>query len=390
MDYLFSSTTNSLDQYDSLANSTLSRGIDCYTKKDYAGAVKAFQRSIALSPSSSNTSTAYDYLAKAYLKLGKTHEAIRTYRTAIKGYPTTDNFHLSLGDIYFKNGQVPEALSEYEKAVRLNPASADNRYSLGQAYLKSGRLSEAQEQFKKVTQSAPASPTGFYGLGQVLRASGDYQEALAQLNRAVSINKNFANAFLELGSVYADMGDPINAQKQMDALKSLKATEQMISLRNYLTQAAAPKITLAYGTDGFRSYKGPGTVVSDLDPSLSTPLASKIFSMNFVFSKAMDANSVQDIANWQISRQSGILISNDYNFGMPIPSTEVMPPIQPIGVSYDSKSNTATVIFRIAQNSAGNGTIDPSHISFKFSGIDTYRKTMDPKADEYSGFSRII
>jgi tetratricopeptide (TPR) repeat protein len=390
IDSFFSSTTNSLDQFDSIANSALSRGMDAYAKKNYTGAVKEFKSSIALSPSNANAVSAYDYLAKAYLQLGKTADAIKTYQTATKAFPTNDPLHLSLGDIYYKNGEAQKAQAEYEKAVQLNPTSPDNRYSLGQSYLNNNRLIDAQAQFKRVTQFAPTSPTGYYGLGQALRASGDYKDAEVQLKKAVSINKKFANAYLELGSVYADMGDIDNAQKQLEALQGLKASQQVTSLRNYMAQAAAPKIIMAYSTNGFKSYNGPGTPLSDLDETLSTPLAEKDFNMNFVFSKAMDTGSVQNVDHWQIGRQSGNYISNDYNFGMPIPSTEIMPPMEPIHVSYDSKTNTATVTFRVSQNLAGNGTIDPSHISFKFNGIDTYKKAMDPTADEYSGFSRIV
>ncbi|MDA8083978.1 MAG: tetratricopeptide repeat protein [Nitrospiraceae bacterium] len=390
LDYLFSSTTNSQDQLDSLANSALSRGIDRYTKKDYAGAAKEFQRSVGLSPSSSNSAAAYDYLAKAYQQLGKTDAAIKTYKTAIKVLPTTDSLHLSLGDIYFKNGQLKDAQAEYEKAVRLNPTSADNRYSLGQAYLTSGRVKEATTQFTKVTQLAPASPTGFYGLGQASRKSGDFGNAIVQLNKAVTMNAKFANAFQELGETYADMGNAAMAQKQLVTLQGLKATQQITTLQNYMAQAANPRLTMAYSTNGFNTSDGPKTAISALDTSLSSPMATKDFTMNFVFSKDMDKNSVENLANWQIGRQSGTYISNIYNFGMSVPATEVTLPLQPKSVVYNSDTRTASVTFTISQNAAGNGTIDPSHVSFKFLGEDTYGKTMDPKADEFSGFSTIV
>lgn len=390
LDYLFSSTSNSQDQLDSLANNALSRGIDRYTKKDYAGAAKEFQKSVGLAPASANAATAYDYLAKTYQQLGKTDDAIRTYKTAIKTYPLADNLHLSLGDIYFKQGNLKDALSEYEKAVRSNPNSADNRYSLGQAYLTAGKLSEAKVQFTRVTKLASTSATGFYGLGQVARKSGDFNTAIAQLNKAVSMNKKFANAFLELGETYADMNNPDKAQKQLDTLKALKATQQITTLQNYIAQAASPGLKMAYSTNGFSTSSGPGTAISDLDTSLSAPLAKKEFTMNFMFTKDMDKNSVQNLVNWQIGRQSGTYISNIYNFGMSVPSTEVNLPLQPTSVVYNSESRTASVTFTISQNATGNGTIDPSHISFKFKGKDTYGKIMDPKADEFSGFSRIV
>ena len=37
-----------------------------------------------------------------------------------------------------------------------------------------------------------------------------------------------------------------------------------------------------------------------------------------------------------------------------------------------------------------DGTIDPSHIAFKFKGEDKFGNAMDPKADEFTGFSRVV
>lgn len=49
----------------------------------------------------------------------------------------------------------------------------------------------------------------------------------------------------------------------------------------------------------------------------------------------------------------------------------------------------ATVTFTIAQNSAADGTIDPSHIIFKFGGEDIFGNKMDEDGDEYSPFTGI-
>jgi hypothetical protein len=50
---------------------------------------------------------------------------------------------------------------------------------------------------------------------------------------------------------------------------------------------------------------------------------------------------------------------------------------------------TATVTFRLQQNAAADGTIDPSHIEFKFSGKDIYGNSMDENFDQFMGFSGV-
>jgi len=389
LDYLFSSTANSQDQLDGVANSALSLGIDLYTKKDYENAIKQFTLAAALSPFSDNSSSALDYKGKAYLQLGKTDEAIKTYKEAISIYPTRDNFHVSLGDIYLQNGQESDAEKEYVAALRLDSNSADSRYALGKVYLDSGRYSEAEAQFKVVTQLSPSSASGYYGLGQVFRKSGDFSNAIAQLNKAIKADKSFDSAVQELGYTYFDMGDLDKAEEQVTILSNKEST-LAANLVGYIYENSAPKIVLAYSPNGFMISKGAGTSVSSLDSSLSQPQVKKSFTMRFGFSKEMDTNSVQNPLNWGISRASGINVGGAYNWGLSIPSTEVSVGPLPDSVTYAPDTSSADVTFSVTQNATGNGTIDPSHIMFQFSGIDAYGKAMDLTADEYSNFSQIV
>ncbi len=389
IDSLFASTLNSQAQYDSLANSALSNGIDLYQKGDYAGAAKQFRTSIGLSPFTDNSASAYDYMAKAYQKQDKTEDAIRIYKEAISVYPTRDTFHISLGDVYLSKNNLADAQKEYVAAVRLNPNSTDSRYALGQVYLDSGRYDEAAVQFKQVAQLSPNSASGYYGLGQAFRKKGEYADAISQLNKALSVNKGFDNAIGELGYVYADMGDMDKAGEQA-ALLSSKGSTLAANLQGYMYETSAPKMVLAYSPNGFNTSLGAGTAVSGINTALASANAKKTFSMRFGFSKDMDVNSVQNPFNWGISRATGAEVGGTYNWGLKIPASEVSISAVPISVTYDAKTSSADVTFSVAQNASANGTIDPSHIMFSFKGLDTYGKTMDTTADQYSGFSEIV
>jgi len=389
VEYLFSSnTTHSQAQLDSLANNALSQGIGFFEKGDYDRAIKAFKSSAGLSPFSDNSAKAYSYIANSYLAQDKTEEAMRTYKAAIRIYPVRDDFHLALGDIYAKDGNVAEALTEYEAAVRLNPTSMQNRYSLGQSYLHDGQFSAAREQFQVVTELSPNGASGYYGLGQVARASGDYPDAVAQLNKAISVDKKFENSYLELGYTYADMGNDQKANEQLLILQA-KQSSSATTLQGYMSQASQPKIFFALGVDGFNNYLGPATKIAAMDEDLEEPKSTKLYSMNLVFSKDMDISSVQNRYNWGINKASITQNGGVYNGGFTVPKTEAnMLPI-PVNVIYDNDTNTASVRFRISQNAAGDATLDPAHIVFKFYGTDAYGKAMDTSADEYSGFSGV-
>jgi tetratricopeptide (TPR) repeat protein len=386
IDALFSANLSQQAQFDSLSNSALSRGIDFYQKGNYDAAVKEFQRSIALSPNSSYTQDSYDYMAQSLLNLNRTDDAIKAYKQAIKHDPTNDSYHVSLGKIYFGVGRYDDAAAEFNQAVRINPASMLNWYSLGQAYDQTGNYAGAEQAFKRIRGPSPLEAA--FGLGQTYHLMGRYDDAVLELKSAIAIDQSSKDAYFELGRVYTDQKEFDKAQEQVMILSTI---DQSLAsqLSSYINQNQSPQMLAAYSTD-FSSTDGPGTKVSDLDPSLATPNSSEDFTMHFIFSKAMDASTVTSPAYWSISRAYGQTRGGDYNWGLPPPPTEVTISPTPVNVVYDQDSQIADVKFRVTQNAAGSGTLDPSHLVFTFHGLDAYGKAMDPSADEYSGISMIV
>lgn len=389
IDYLFSSTaTNSQANLDAMAGTLLGQGIDFFQAEKYDQAINAFKRSAALSPFSDNAAKAYDYIGKAYLQQEKTEEAIKTYQEAIRIYPQRDEFHRALGDIYLKEKMPEEALKEFEAAVKLNPDDAESRYSLGQSYLDAGELDKAGEQFAAIVQLTSTSATGYYGLGQVAHREGDLEEAASQLTKAIRFNKGFELAYVELGYVYADMGEFQKAEDQ-SAILEVKNSDRKAILDSYITLARQPRITGALSPDGFNTVLGPKTEVADLSPNLGSPKKSKLFSMNIAFSKDMNESSIINPYNWKISRATIRDNGGVYNYGLAPSTKETVILPKPSYITYNKETNTATVRFWVSQNATADATIDPNHIVFKFSGVDTYGKAMDTSADEYAGFSGV-
>jgi len=351
--------------------------------------VREFKRSIALSPQSDYSDKAYEYLADAYLNLNKVNDAINTYKQMISRNPSDDAAHLSLGNVYFRNKQYKEAEQEYSMAARINPGAATNQYALGMAYMATERFSEAESCFRKVAQLTPHDPNAYDALGQALRRLGRYDDAIVQFKKEIALDKKSSDGYLGLGYTYADMKMIDEAQQQADLLTQID-TQKAGELQEYIVKAADPRFSSVLSIDGFPLSAGRGTRVSTLDKNLTTPDASKSFTLMFMFSKEMDASSVQNPNNWQISRATSRYPGGAYNLGLPVPSTEVPLPSRPMLIKYDEGAHIAEVTFRITQNSTADGTIDPSHIVFRFIGKDAYGNAMDPIADEYSSISKIV
>ncbi|MDY6792394.1 MAG: tetratricopeptide repeat protein [Thermodesulfobacteriota bacterium] len=384
---LFSATIQNSTNLESLSNSALSNGIDLYIQKDYKGAIKEFQRSIGLALNSSYSTEATEYMANAYLKLDDAENAIKTYQRTISLNTTNDDLHIKLGNLFYAQERYQEAQSEYEKAVQLNP-TAESHYSLGQAYLETGRYMDAHTQFGKAHRLAPESPNGKYGIGLAYSKQERYEDAIRMFKDAIGKKKDFYDAYAEMGYAYADLGQMDEAQKIVDFLDSEDSGLADI-LSGYMYKVDPPKFSFVDPTSTFLRTMPRNTLLSTLDDYLANANASKTFTMIFQFDKEMDRESVENRLNWTIKRSTGSGPGEAYNFGFTVPDTEVTISLFPDNVYYDAKSFSATVRFTIEQNENADGTIDPSHIEFSFTGKDKYGLTMDSDFDQVTGFSGI-
>ena len=370
---------------ETLSNQFLQTGIDHYQNKKYEEAAKSFEASISLSPNSSYNPDTSKYLVQTYLKLEKTEKAIDTYKSAIIRNPDRDDLRTALGQLYFAEDRFDDSVAQYRGAVQVNP-SATNRYSLGEALLKTENYTEAEYQFREVKRLEPTSHVGDYGLGKMYAQTESYSKAISHFEKAIKLRPDFNDALAEIGYAYADMGDIENARQTQARLAELD--EDLAStLEYYIDEKEPPRIAFAFSSSSFPYTMTKGYSVSAIDSYLENAGAELSLSMKFLFSKEMDPALIENRFNWSISRASSANIAETYNFGDTLPSTEISLAPFPDYVVYDKDALTATVGFTIRQNETADGTIDPSHIVFRFDGEDIYGVSMDENADEFSGFS---
>ncbi len=386
-DSLFVSAWQQQASLEELAGNALNTGITAYQKGDYKNAIIAFRNAIGLAPQSANAVNTANYVASSYLKMGDNYNAAKAYETAISLDPSRDDSHIKLGNLYYSEERYQEAENQYAQAVKLNPDPV-NLYSLGQANIKTGRYNDAEDQFSKIQRLAPQAVNGPYGMGLNYSAQGRYDEAIAMFQKAIDLDDEFYDAYVEMGYTYADMGEMDMAQEVFELLEEPRP-ELADILSRHMYKVDTPKFSFVHADGAFSYLRPPGTKVASFDSYLETANASKTFKMTFQFDKEMDRESVEDRFNWNISRSTSSGPAEFYNFGMSLPETEIKLPSTPEYIYYDANQLTATVYFKITQNATADGTLDPSHIVFKFAGEDKYGLKMDPDADEFSGFSRV-
>ncbi len=387
-DNLFVTAIQQESQLEALSNQALSSGIDKYMRKEYEEAARDFEKSINLHPTSSFSADATKYLAQTYLRLDNSDKAIEAYKRGIELNRDRDDLRTDLGNLYYAEDRYSEALVQYQEAVRINPTSASTHYSLGQGHLKLGNFRQAEAAFRTVLRTEGDSPYGDYGLGLMFSQRGKYDKAIDHFEKAIRKDDRFYDAYAEIGYALADKGE-IEKAEEMVAYLEDKDAELSETLASYIYQAKPPKISFAWSSGSFAYNMSIQTPVAALDSYLENAGASKSMTMKFYFNKEMDRKSVENPNNWTIKRQMGAGDGSAYNFGLAIPDTEVTLPPFPDYVLYDSTAQTATVGFSVTQNETANGTIDPSHIVFKFDGMDVNGIAMDPDHDSFSGWSGV-
>jgi tetratricopeptide (TPR) repeat protein len=388
LDDMFSTMASQEAQRAQAANTALSSGLEFYQKKDFSRAAGEFKRAIAMDPTNVQS---YNYLANSYLADKKPEEAIKAYKNSLALDPYQDTIRVNLGNVYLQQKKHSLAEKEYKEASRVNPSNTVAPYTLGQLYVQTERFAEAETQFKKVQKMVPYDANPYFSLGLVYNKQKKYGEAVKQLTEAVRLKPKMAPAHLELGIAYAALGDDANAQKEVQILTQLDANQGALLKRSI----SRPKMLAGSGGPNdnfFPILQTPSTTVLDKDPyllsllsvaDLDQPSASKEFSLTFFFDSDMDANSVQDVNNWTISKATGG-VAGYYRNMMPIPNTEAYIQQNPTSVAYDPQERSATITFTLSQDASKTATIDSAHTVFKFSGKDVTGKMIDPNSDEWA------
>jgi tetratricopeptide (TPR) repeat protein len=365
-----------------VAQYSILRAATYLQNNDNASALKEFKKALAFD---SQNTTAQTYIGKLNLAMGNNYEAIKAFKTMVQAQPTSVDAHVNLANAYLQDKQYSESEKELKAAARLDPTNPLPDYTLGLQYSNTDRLAEAVIQFSKVQKISPNDGNVYYALGMTYNKQGRYEEAVSNLVKSLSLKKTFPDANYELGIAYTALGRKEEAQKQLSILQSsgaAQAQELQFTLETpqmvYMDQN---------NNKNFNQLLGPATPLWMLDPSLLMPNTKTEMSVAIQFNNEMDSASVMNPVNWDISRaqnaEGGYYISQTGG-------REASVPLKPTFVSYNPETRQATVTFTVQQNSATDtvnkgATLDPSHLVFKFSGVDTAGRQMDTNADEING-----
>jgi tetratricopeptide (TPR) repeat protein len=368
-------------QRSQLAQYALNKAATYWSQNKNDEALKEFKKVLAFDPQNTD---AYASMGKIYQAKGNTSEAIKNFKTAVQINRTSVTAHNNLGNAYLQAKQYTDAEKEFKISARMDPINPLADYTLGILYTQTDRLTEAEAQFNKVAKVSPRDGNVPYSMGVLYNKMGRTEDAVKLLKKALTLKKDFPAANFELGSAYVKLGENDKAAEQLSILqtKNRGLADDLSFILN------KPKMLYidAANNRGFNQLLGPRTPLWMLDPTLMDANASKKITVAIQFNNKMDMASIMNTTNWEISRAKSAE-GGYYNSSMPTTSREASIPIRPFSVTYDPTSGQASVSFMVQQNDAGDATIDPSHLVFKFSGKDADGRQMDTAGDQIDGYA---
>ncbi|HEY6189981.1 MAG TPA: tetratricopeptide repeat protein [Pyrinomonadaceae bacterium] len=143
---------------------------------DPAGAATAFRTAVRLRPTDAQ---ARFFLATALEGAGDNEGALSAYRELLSVRPDSAEGHLGLGVLLAKLGgdRTEEGIKELQRAIAINGDLYEARITLGRALLRTNRAQEAVEHLQRAATLAPNNPEPHYQLAQAYRRLGKRAEA---------------------------------------------------------------------------------------------------------------------------------------------------------------------------------------------------------------------
>ena len=168
-------------------------------KRDYAEAVKHFEKTLAQAPGANRV---HYSLAMAYRSLGDAEKAkahlaqqgtvgVRVTDPLVDGLQdliTGERVYLSRGKVAFEAQRYAEAAAEFRKAVAAKSDSFTARVNLGATLTKLNDLKGAAEQFEEAVRLDSTKASAHFNLAILLAIENKHEQAIEHLRSVLNID----------------------------------------------------------------------------------------------------------------------------------------------------------------------------------------------------------
>jgi len=184
------------DPEDWFAHSGLSKALDAQGRTGEA--LRHIRQAIRLRPRHPEL---YYNLANTLMALGRPDRAIMAYERALALEPDHPKAHNNLAVALQSRGELARAVDHYREQIATSPMDALPRANLGAALLEQGRLEAAEQEFRHALVLDPSSVTALEGRGDLARARGRLDDAERLYRQALVAEPGAPGAHYGLGAI---------------------------------------------------------------------------------------------------------------------------------------------------------------------------------------------
>ncbi|HEY7810050.1 MAG TPA: sulfotransferase [Allosphingosinicella sp.] len=162
-------------------------------------ATGAFEEAVGLCAARSDDLRLRRMLASALQELGRTDEAIATYRSVLATMPSDFESWNNLGNALAATGDLRGAATALERAIRIRPDVLQMYINASEILAKLDQPEARQRLLRDAAWRAPEDPQIWAELGLAENGARDFDAAARAFRHAISLSKGFTPAYLDLG-----------------------------------------------------------------------------------------------------------------------------------------------------------------------------------------------
>lgn len=187
-------------------------------KRDAAGARKAFEHAVALSPDR------YEILRSLLdldLREKRLPDSVARIDAALKDHPQDARLHVLRGEVSLFSGHPKDADTSFRKAIELDPNDLRAYQDLARLQAMSGHPDQVLKTYQDALRANPKSAPLNVVLGSLYELQGRNQDAIARYQQAIKLDPDLAVAKNNLAYLLAETGGDLD--KALDLAQAAKA-----------------------------------------------------------------------------------------------------------------------------------------------------------------------
>lgn len=249
------------------------------TAGDFQGSVEWLEKAVAAAPEDAERR---ELLARVFLKLDRSSEALNQVRKATRSAPDRLSVHLLLADIHASRGETQyaydaivaaralepenpdvlqrvawlatdlgkpeEAIGAYEAIVAAKPDDTESWLALGDLYNRAGMPDKASAAFERVTELDPGNAyKTFFNLGALIEnrpnlTPADNRKAVEAFRKSVEINPEYGPGWRHLAYSQLRSGDLADARASFERYLAVEPqAKDAKEIRDTIKSLPAPK-----------------------------------------------------------------------------------------------------------------------------------------------------